>query len=189
MNIRTAKFLKESRDDLAYHQMRVLILVTIVSSTKGHSAKIDGLTKLAKLDFLIRYPTLAPAVLDQMDPLDPRLHLELEQDLTPTDVEAPMIRFKYGPWDNRYYTIIGSLIGRGLVKYVKGRRGSVALSPTLTGKSIAHKAASSKYWQIVNDRCIAVAEASSGQSGTSLKDLIYARLPELMDRPHREIIT
>ena len=56
------------QDDLAYHQARVLILIDAVAGTPGHANKLDGLTKLAKLDFLLRYPALAPQVLDDLDP-------------------------------------------------------------------------------------------------------------------------
>ncbi len=38
------------REDLAYHQARVLLLVDAVSTAPGHAKKLDGLTKLAKLD-------------------------------------------------------------------------------------------------------------------------------------------
>lgn len=60
------------RDDLAYHQARVLLLVTAVADARGHQGKVDGLTKLAKLDFLLRYPALAALVLDRLDPADLR---------------------------------------------------------------------------------------------------------------------
>jgi len=43
-------------------------------------------------------------------------------------------------------------------------------------------------WQPVWDRCTAVAEASGGMTGNALKALVYDRLAELMDRPHREMI-
>ena len=43
-------------EDLAYHQASVLLLVDAVSRAKGHGRKLDGLTKLAKLDFPIALP-------------------------------------------------------------------------------------------------------------------------------------
>jgi hypothetical protein len=178
--------LDAQKADLAYHQMRVLMLVAAVSATEGHSRKLDGLTKLAKLDFLVRYIGLASHVLDGLRANDSRLHVQSESELT--DVEAPMIRYKYGPWDDRYYPVIGALVGRGLLRYVKGRRGSVALAPTARGRKLVEGLASSNEWQDVNERCIAIAEATSGMSGAVLKDLIYERLPELMDRPHRQVI-
>jgi hypothetical protein len=183
-----AEHLEALREDLAYHQIRVLLLVVAVAGTDGHSRKLDGLTKLAKLDFLVRYPALSPIVLDKLDAQDRRLHLGEQAALASTDVEAPMIRYRYGPWDDRYYPIIGALVGRGLVRYVKGRQGSVALSPTPAGKKVAAEIGTSIVWQFTVDRCVAIAEASAGLNGNTLKNLIYSRLPALMNRPHRELI-
>lgn len=183
-----AEHLEALREDLAYHQVRVLLLVTAVAATEGHSKKVDGLTKLAKLDFLTRYPALGPVALRTMDPSDKRLHLDQNSLLSPTDVEAPMTRYKYGPWDDRYYPIIGSLVGRGLLKYVRGRKGSVALAPTPLGKKTALEMGSLPDWSAINDRCFAVADGAAGLNGNNLKDLVYSNLPSLMDRPHRELI-
>src|SRR5258708_27163958 len=161
------------RDDLAYHQARVLLLVDAVAGTPGHSGKLDGLTKLAKLDFLLRYPALAPAVLNDLDGTDARLHLSEEETTEPTDVEAPMTRYKYGPWDDRYYPVIGALVGRGLLRYTRGRRGSVALAPTPAGRALAGQLAVAPDWSDLKDRSVAIAEAAAGLTGNTLKDLIY----------------
>jgi len=120
-------------DDLAYHQTRILLLVNAVAAEPEHQRKVDGLTKLAKLDFLVRYPALAAHVLDTLEESDERLHLTPADRAEPTDVEAPMTRYKYGPWDDRYYPVIGALVARGLLRYTRGRRGSVALAPTALG--------------------------------------------------------
>ena len=167
------------QEDLAYHQVRILLLVTSVAATKGHAQKMDGLTKLAKLDFLVRYPALAPIVLD-----DP----SLEPPATASAVEAPMIRYKYGPWDDRYYPVIGALVGRGLLAYTRGRQGSIALRPTTAGKDLAVEVAQTPAWSAVAAQCRAIAESSAGMSGNQLKEAIYARLPELMDQPHRRVL-
>ncbi|NTW38923.1 MAG: hypothetical protein HGA44_03400 [Cellulomonadaceae bacterium] len=174
--------------DLAYHQLRVLLLVNAVSGAPGHSRKLDGLTKLAKLDFLVRYPALTLRVLDDVDPEDARLHIGPDDIANPTEVDDPMVRYKYGPWDDRYYPVIGALISRGLLRYVRGGRGNVALSPTAAGRRIAQGLAQDRLWAEVADRCEAVAGYSGGLSGNALKDRIYARLADLMDRPHREVI-
>lgn len=176
------------REDLAYHQARVLLLVEAVCAARGNASKLDGLTKLAKLDFLLRYPALAPQVLSRLMPADPRLHLSSEDKDSPTNVEAPMTRYKYGPWDDRYYSIIGALVGRGLLRYTSGRKGSVALVITTKGKQLVREMAHSDQWAELADRCKAVAEASSGLTGNALKELIYAQLADLMDRPHRQVI-
>lgn len=175
-------------DDLAYHQSRVMMLIALVSANREHSGKLDGLTKLAKLDFLVRYPALAAEVLDDLDPDDPRLHLTAQDKAEPTLVDDPMVRYKYGPWDDRYYPVIGALVSRGLVRYARGRRGSVALVATPAGKALASDLATNALWRDVADRCEAVSEASGGLTGNALKDLIYSRLAALMDRPRRVVI-
>jgi hypothetical protein len=176
------------REDLAYHQARVLLLVDAVAATQGHQGKVDGLTKLAKLDFLLRYPALAPAVLDRLSAADPRLRLPAGEAASPADAEAPMIRYKYGPWDDRYYAIIGALVGRGLLRYMPGRRGSVALAPTPAGRELAGHLAAADEWGDVAERSQAIAESSAGMSGNALKTLIYQRLASLMDRQFGEVI-
>ncbi|MFT3942224.1 MAG: hypothetical protein QM705_00165 [Ancrocorticia sp.] len=182
------ELLEAIREDSVYHQARVLLLVVTVTRTDGHSRKLDGLTKLAKLDFLVRYPALALSVLDCLDPHDEQLHLTDCEDLALADVGDPMIRYKYGPWDDRYYPVIGALVGRNLIKFVKGRRGSVAFSPTPLGKKIASFLSATPEWRTTSDRCEAVARASSGLNGNKLRELIYQRLPELMDQPYRKEI-
>lgn len=99
-----------------------------------------------------------------------------------------MIRYKYGPWDNRYYPVIGALIGKGLLQYARGGKGSVALRPTTLGKKVVRELATSSAWSEVAVRCEAVAEHAGSYNGNRLKELIYERLPEIMDRPHREAI-
>ncbi len=177
-------------DDLAYHQARVLLLVKAVAAEPGHQRKLDGLTKLAKLDFLVRYPALAPVILDGLTDLDPKMHLADDDVSAPTEVEDPMTRYKYGPWDDRYYPVIGALVSRRLLRYVQGRRGSVALTATPAGKRFADElVAQEPLWREVADRCDAIAEASVGLTGNALKERIYERLADLMDRPHRKVIT
>ena len=117
------------------------------------------------------------------------MHLDEEDLAAPTEAEDPMIRYKYGPWDDRYYPVIGALVSRGLLRYVKARRGNVALTATPAGKRFAESLAEDAGWREIADRCQAVAEASVGLTGNALKELIYERLPELMDRPQRQVIS
>jgi hypothetical protein len=176
-------------DDLAYHQARILLLVNAVAAEPGHNRKLDGLTKLAKLDFLVRYPALASIVLDELRPDDERMHVDEHELAAPTEVDDPMTRYKYGPWDDRYYPVVGALVSRGLIRYVRGRQGSVALTATPAGKRLAAELAVDQVWSDVADRCVAVAQASAGMSGNAVKERIYDRLADLMDRPHREVIS
>jgi len=172
------------RDDLAYHQARVLLLVDAVARMPGTGQKLDGLTKLAKLDFLVRYPALALRVIGG-PAADARLQPS-EDDVRET--EAPMIRYKYGPWDDRYYPVIGALVGRGLLAYTRGRRSSVALRLTPEGRKLTRTLSTSAAWVDIAARCEAVAEHVGTRTGSQLKELIYKKLPEIVDRSQREVI-
>lgn len=176
-------------DDLAYHQARVLLLIAAVAAQPGHAKKMDGLTKLAKLDFLVRNPALAGVVLDKLQEDEPKMHLLDGEVSSLPDVEDPMVRYKYGPWDDKYYPVVGALVSRGLVKYAKGRQGSIALVATNLGRQLVETLKSDMLWGLTSDRCETIATASVGLSGNQLKELIYARLIDLIDRPQRELIS
>ena len=177
---RRADRLTRERRDADYHQARILLLVDALT---GHNGSLDGLTKLAKLDFLLRYPVFLERLADNVE------GLELDDETRPTTqereaVEARMLRYKYGPWDDRYYGTVGALVGRGLLEYVPAR-GRVALRPTEGGRALARTLATDPAWRRTAARCAVLSRAFSRVSGNRIKDLIYKHLPDVIDRPHR----
>ncbi|MEU8312007.1 hypothetical protein [Micromonospora sp. NPDC048887] len=178
---RRASMLRERRE-AEYHQARVLILIHALSGQRG---SLDGLTKLAKLDFLLRYPVFLEQLADMGVE---RLALDETTRPTPDErraVESRMVRYKYGPWDDRYYGIIGALVGRGLVEYVPGRQGNVTLRPTEGGRAVAEVLSLDPAWRRTAARCAVLRKAFARSNGNQLKNLIYDRLPDVVDRPHR----
>lgn len=171
------------RRDLEYHQARVLLLLAAFSGTRG---KLDGLTKLVKLDFLLRYPAFLERVLPggAGDWTDETRPTTVEREA----VESRMVRYKYGPWDDRYYPIVGALVGRGLAEYAESSRDNLALRPTAAGRALARTLAVDPQWVVISARC-ALLRQHLNLSGNRLKNLIYERLPDAMDRPHRSLIT
>src|SRR5215471_10292833 len=133
---------------LDYHAARILLLITAFSDAR--QPIIDGPTKLAKLDFLLRYPALMERLADVLGyDVPERIRPSPEERLA---VESRMVRYKFGPWDDRYYPIIGLLLGTGLVQSVSGK-GKVALAVTDNGQAIARRVADDEAWRIVADRC------------------------------------
>lgn len=164
-------------NETSYHLARLLILLRAFSN-RGKA--LDGLTKLAKLDFLLRYPVFLERLLraDQ-------LAWPVGAEPTPAErrsVESSMIRYKYGPWDNRYYPLIGALLSRGLVERVGGK-GKVALQLTDVGTQAADSISEESVWAAVALRAELLA-ARYDISGSRLKDRIYTELPEVVDRPY-----
>lgn len=157
--------------------MRVLMLIHAFGN-------VDGLTKIAKLDFLLRYPTL-------LERLARLLGKASMTDVGPSEseliaVESRMVRYKYGPWDDRYYPIIGMLVGMGLIRPTEGR-GSASVEITPAGRLLSSQVGVSDEWVIVQHRCQYLKE-NFDLSGNALKEQIYRYLPEAVDRPWRVTI-
>lgn len=168
-------------DPFEYHVARVLILVAAFSPTSR--SKLDGLTKIAKLDFLLRYPVYLERLMESRNtPLPPPLRPSLEER---QGLESAMIRYKYGPWDDRYYPLIGRLIGQGLVEPVEGR-GVVALRATAAGRQVATEL-SQHHWEVVSGRAKFL-KRHLDLTGSTLQRLIYEEFPEVVDRPWRDPI-
>jgi hypothetical protein len=166
-----------TNESVDYHVARLLILID--AFTVG-GERLDGLTKLAKLDFLLRYPVFLERLLDRSRKAWP-------EGAGPTSaerraVESRMIRYKYGPWDNRYYALVGALVGRGLVEasLVDGR---LSLAMTDLGRGAARELAATEVWRAAHARS-ALLKRWFDVPGNQLKKLIYRELPEVVDRPY-----
>jgi hypothetical protein len=174
--IRAQTRLEEQRE-AHYHEARVLLLIAQFTTTKS---SLSGLTKLAKLDFLLRYP----AMLERLLP-DGQSSWPADTAPTPPErlaVESRMTRYKYGPWDQRYYSVLGSLVARGLITY--GDTARAEFRVTSAGATAAASLAATPQWAVVARR-IKLLKKHFNKSGSALKNLIYDRLPEAVDRPWR----
>lgn len=169
--------------DLEILKLRTLMLVNEVGALPGNAGKLDGLTKLAKLDFLCRYWDSVEMVAAELgvSATDGAIDRHRPQ-------SVPMTRYKFGPWDDRYYEVIGALVGRGLMAYRAGRRGSVALATTATGRRVCDQLASEPLWAPIRRQCKAVADLFGMFNGNQLREAIYTALPEAMDVPHRSLL-
>lgn len=94
-----------------------------------------------------------------------------------------MIRYKYGPWDDRYYALLGSLVGLGLA-VVNSNGKSLTMQLTDKGLQYAESIASSDDWFVVDSRASLLKKVFD-TTGSKLKDMIYQELPDAVDRPHR----
>jgi hypothetical protein len=164
--------------ELDYHLARVLLLICTFAGPRG---RLDGLTKLAKLDFLLRYPTFLERLLPHG--ADDWTATTKPSNSERIAVESRMVRYKYGPWDDRYYPIIGALVGRGLVTSHRRQRGQLALRPTAVGRSLAARLTADPAWGRIAARCALLREHFD-IPGSRLKDLIYRQLPEVVERPY-----
>jgi hypothetical protein len=170
-----------TQEPLDYHVARTLLLVTAFST--GTKGALDGLTKLAKLDFLLRYPAFLDRVLRARQLTWPAgLEPTLQERLA---VESRMIRYKYGPWDDRYYPIVGILLGTRLTQPQPGR-GSVTLRATEHGRAVAVRLEQDG-WETIAGRS-RLLKRHFDRSGTTLREMIYKELPDAIAYPSGSLI-
>ena len=148
-----------------FHAARLLLLLYLCG-TKG---RIVGLTKLAKLDFFVRYP-------DFFQRASKLLEHKTEAEPTGT-TESAMVRHHYGPWDPRYYQILGYLEGRELIK-VEREKKTFVFSLAKPGLAAAKKLAADPAYQDLCEHMRSVKKLLGDEKGDDLKKLVY----ELFDR-------
>ena len=166
-------------------EARLLLLIDAFSRKRTDQVRyLEGRVKLAKLDFLLRYPRHLRRVLlahgarpEQVEQIDP--------DEAPLD--ARMMRYRYGPWDPSYYAILGSLIGRGLVDVTPLSGSGFGYRTSTTGAQLAFELRADASFTHINDR-LRLLRRYLDKSGNTLKNYLY-ELPEIADATWHEDLT
>lgn len=163
----------EHSDD--FHVARLILLL---KAAAGRNDKpVQGIMKLAKMDFLLRYPNCLVRALKEIGKEAAVKEIPEEERNT---IEARMIRFRFGPWDKRYRRWIGLLVAKGLAHaYLEGRTVNVKL--THAGIKMAEQLSDLDEFRSIANRSQILASAVGGYSATKLKDFIYKVFPEIVD--------
>ena len=167
-------------DIIEFHVARLLLLMHIC----GTAGRIDGLTKLAKLDFFARYPDFFHTAIGATQ-------LETaEESATKRDrsVESAMVRHHYGPWDKRYYHVLAVLEAKSLMKVEKeGNLYRFVLTPM--GRDRAKALAGRPSFEFLVERMREIKKAFGRKTGSYLKNLIYRLFDaEVARRPMGKVI-
>jgi hypothetical protein len=164
----------ENSDEL--HMARLLLLLKAFDREKDK--KVEGIMKLAKLDFLLRYPNCLEKVLEiqKVKNSEEAQIKEYERNT----VETKMIRFRYGPWDKRYRRWIGLLVAKGLVTTFVEKK-TIYVGITEKGKEIAINLGDTEDFSVLNERSKLIIKAVGTLSATKLKDFVYENFPEILN--------
>jgi hypothetical protein len=146
-------------DVLEFHAARILLLLRVC----GTANRIDGLTKLAKLDFFVRYPKFFERAVGSPAATD--------------STESSMVRFHYGPWDHRYYHVLAYLEGAGLLR-IDNVGGTIRLDMTEQGKHTADSLRSKPAFESLVAQMTRVKQALGKKTGSALKKFIYGVFEE-----------
>ena len=161
-------------DAVDLHAARLLLLLSAFSGADG-TGRVQGLTKLAKLDFLLRYPVMLERALKAKRRTTRDVQLE---DHERTSVESEMVRYRFGPWDHRYREFINVLVAKDLATVsIEGR--TVVIGLTSTGRDTAGNLAADPLFEAYSRRSM-VLKRHFDLTSTTLMRFIYDTFPEIV---------
>jgi len=164
------------------HEGRLLILIAAFSDPEERDG-IRGLTKLAKLDFLLRYPTYLERALKARKRSTQAVNLK---DFEMRSVESRMVRYRFGPWDHRYPEMLRRLGARGLISVAKDGR-TVVMRATAAGSALVAQLRETKQFEDLSVRAHAL-RTHLDLTATNLMKFIYETFPEVVSlRSNEEI--
>lgn len=156
------------------HAARLLILLNAFSEGQA-GGSIEGLTKLAKLDFLLRYPVMLERALRAKGRSVQSVEVEEHERFS---VESAMVRYRFGPWDHRYRELLNILVAKGLATVsVEGR--TVVITPTPLGRDRASALIEQPLFRKTAQRA-QVLKRHFDITATHLMQFIYATFPEIL---------
>jgi len=154
------------------HLARILVLLK--NFVKEDDAAIRGITKLAKLDFLLRYPSCFEQAMMARGVSPKNLKIAKFEHAT---IEASMVRYRFGPWDHRYRMFLNILAAKGLLTLsIEGR--TILIDLTNSGKKIAENIAGSDEFRDIQYRANLLRKHLD-IGATKLMEFIYAEFPGL----------
>jgi hypothetical protein len=168
--------------DEEVHLARLLVLLMAFSS--DDKPAVEGITKLAKLDFLLRYPSCFEKALKARGVSAKNIPVDDFERLT---IEARMIRYRYGPWDHRYRRFINVLVAQRLVR-VRTNGKTIEIDLTDKGQMIADRLAQSEAFGRVFARA-KLLKKHLDLGARKLMEFIYDLFPELTTLEFNEGIT
>jgi hypothetical protein len=176
MSLSVLKAAADAENADSLHLARLLILLRSADKRGKNSAKpVEGITKLAKLDFFLRYPIYLERALQSLGKA-PESAAILPRERT--TVETKMIRFRYGPWDARYRRWLSLLSARGMISLsLSGRKIEIGL--TDAGREVADELGALPAFQDLAARGTVIMKAVGSMPATKLKDFVYQIVPEI----------
>lgn len=169
----------ESSDE--FHEARLLVLMHVVAPT-AESEPIAGIMKLAKMDFLLRYPNVLARALEAVKAVKAsaaRVAKQIPEDQKHT-IEGRMVRFRFGPWDARYRRWLAVLSSKGLV-HVKKEGQTVRIGLTVKGELFSKRLSALPENEDLVTRAKMVRLAVGDMPATRLKNFVYEIMPEIVD--------
>lgn len=153
-----------------FHIIRLLILLSALKPDQT----VAGITKLAKLDFLLRYPSCLEKALRKLGYKKNFYIAEFEKNT----IESAMIKFHYGPWDKRYREWISIMQAKDLISvFSKGK--TVYIGINENGRTLINQISGNEHYIEYISRSKIIVQKFNSYSSKKLLEFMYATFPEL----------
>lgn len=160
--------------DEQLHLGRLVLLLSAFDRGEEERPAIEGITKLAKLDFLLRYPTYFEKAMRARKVAEKNIIIEPYERKT---VEAEMVRYRYGPWDHRYRRFLNVLAAKGLVSIQTTGR-TINLALTDRGRRYAERIVADPAFAQLAQRA-KVLRGNIDIGAADIMKFIYGTFPEI----------
>lgn len=165
-----------------FNEARLLLLLKAAAGKEQVAKPLEGIMKLAKMDFLLRYPNILVRALNVIGE-SKKSAREAVETITEQDrdtIEARMIRFRFGPWDPRYRRWLSILVAKQLATvYREGRTVKIQLSTK--GAALAEQLAEIEVFKPLAERAAIVNLAVGNMAPTKITAFVYKIAPEIVN--------
>ena len=165
-----------------FNEARLLLLLKAAAGKEEMAKPLEGIMKLAKMDFLLRYPNVLVRALNVIGE-SKKSALAAAAAIPEEDrdtIEARMIRFRFGPWDPRYRRWLSILVAKQLaIVYREGRTVKIQLSKK--GMELAGQLAEAEAFKPLAERAKVVNSAVGNMPSTKITAFVYKIAPEIVN--------
>lgn len=159
--------------DVETQLSRIIILIYELSG-KEFNARIKGINKIAKLDFLLKYPTYLNEILSASN-TNVRVSIEsFEND----SIETLMSSYLYTPWDMKYRKYFNLLISKDLIS-IGFEDDDYYIQITSKGVSLVQSLYENKLFNEFQKRASVIRTHFGSYTDNYLSKIFYDRIPEL----------
>jgi hypothetical protein len=170
--------------------VRMLILLDCFSGKKK-TGTIEGITKLAIYDFLLKYPIALYKMMQYEKELGlnnlPKFDIKL-QSYDINSIEAKMMMFNFAPWDYKYRRGVSILTSKQLI-LLEMDKNKVKISITNKGADVVDKMYSHKTYVDIREKSIIIKRLFGTCSQKKLVNRIYTVFPEILQLKARMDVT
>lgn len=165
-----------------FNEARLLLLLRAAAGRGPTPKPLEGIMKLAKMDFLLRYPNMLVRALNVIgeSKKSARTAAEAIPEEDRDTIEARMIRFRFGPWDPRYRRWLSILVAKQLaVVYREGRTVKIQLSSA--GLALSDQLAKTETFASLFERACVVNSAVGTMPSSKITTFVYRIAPEIIN--------